>query len=103
MQELYRVIARVTQTELTVLIGGESGTGKELVARIALMRQAVDPALLERARLAAEGLFDPGRKRPLPRFVRRVAVVTSPSGAAIRDFLEVLRRRWRAIQCLRCR
>ncbi len=47
-----------------------------------------------RDKLAREGLFDPARKRPLPRFVRRVAVVTSPTGAAIRDFLEVLRRRW---------
>jgi exodeoxyribonuclease VII large subunit len=47
-----------------------------------------------RDKLAREGLFDPGRKRPLPRFVRRIAVVTSPTGAAIRDFLEVLRRRW---------
>ena len=44
-------------------------------------------------RLAAEGLFDPRRKRPVPKFVRRVAVVTSPSGAAIHDFLQVLRRR----------
>ncbi|NUQ61112.1 MAG: exodeoxyribonuclease VII large subunit [Pirellulales bacterium] len=47
-----------------------------------------------REKLAREGLFDAGRKRPLPRFVRRIAVVTSPTGAAIRDFLEVLRRRW---------
>ena len=47
-----------------------------------------------RDKLAREGLFDPERKRPLPKFVRRVAVVTSPTGAAIRDFLEVLRRRW---------
>lgn len=47
-----------------------------------------------RDKLAREGLFDPARKRPLPRFVRRIAVVTSPTGAAIRDFLEVLRRRW---------
>lgn len=46
------------------------------------------------ARLAQEGLFDPRRKRPLPPFPRRVAVVTSPTGAAIRDFLEVVRRRW---------
>ncbi|HWB00539.1 MAG TPA: exodeoxyribonuclease VII large subunit [Pirellulales bacterium] len=47
-----------------------------------------------REKLAAEGLFDQGRKRPLPRFPRRIAFVTSPTGAAIRDFLQVLRRRW---------
>lgn len=48
-------------------------------------------------KLKAEGLFEAARKRPLPRFPRRVAVVTSPTGAAIRDFLEVLRRRWRGV------
>lgn len=48
-------------------------------------------------RLAAEGLFDPQHKKPLPKFPRRVAFVTSPTGAAIRDFLEVLRRRWRGV------
>jgi exodeoxyribonuclease VII large subunit len=53
-----------------------------------------------RARLQAEGLFDPQRKRPLPRFPRRVAVVTSPTGAAIHDFLQVLKRRWRAVEVL---
>lgn len=51
-------------------------------------------------RLAAEGLFDPARKRPLPKFPRRVAFVTSPTGAAIRDFLEVLRRRWKGVDVL---
>lgn len=45
-------------------------------------------------RLAAEGLFDEARKRPLPRFPRRVGIVTSPKGAVIRDMLSVLRRRW---------
>ncbi|HVW36191.1 MAG TPA: exodeoxyribonuclease VII large subunit [Pirellulales bacterium] len=51
-------------------------------------------------KLAAEGLFDAARKRPLPRFPRRIAFVTSPTGAAIRDFLEVLRRRWRGADVL---
>lgn len=53
-----------------------------------------------RERLAAEGLFEAGRKRPLPTFPRRIAFVTSPTGAAIRDFLEVLRRRWRGVDVL---
>jgi exodeoxyribonuclease VII large subunit len=48
-------------------------------------------------RLAAEGLFDEARKRPLPRFPRRVGLVTSPSGAAVRDLVKVLRARWPGI------
>jgi len=47
-----------------------------------------------RARLAAEGLFDAARKRELPAHVRRLAVITSPSGAAVRDVLSVLARRF---------
>jgi len=47
-----------------------------------------------RLKLQAEGLFDAGRKRPLPRFVRRLGVLTSPSGAAVRDVLSVLGRRF---------
>ena len=45
-------------------------------------------------RLAGEGLFDPKRKKPLPAYPRTVGVVTSLSGAAIRDILSVLLRRW---------
>ncbi|MCX7775302.1 MAG: exodeoxyribonuclease VII large subunit [Spirochaetaceae bacterium] len=44
-------------------------------------------------RLAAEGLFDTSRKRPLPFFPQRIGVVTSPTGAAVRDIIRVLHRR----------
>ena len=47
-----------------------------------------------KARLAAEGLFAPERKRPLPRFPQRIGVITSPSGAALHDILKILARRF---------
>ncbi len=53
-----------------------------------------------RDKLSREGLFDDDRKRRLPPFPRRIGVVTSPTGAAIRDFLEVARRRWHGIEVL---
>ena len=53
-----------------------------------------------RARLASEGLFDAKYKKPLPTFPRRIAVVTSPTGAAIRDFLEVAERRWQGVEIM---
>ena len=46
-----------------------------------------------KAKLQAEGLFDSARKRDLPTFPRRIGVITSPSGAAVRDVLQVLARR----------
>lgn len=51
-------------------------------------------------RLAAEGLFDAARKRPLPALARHVGVVTSPTGAAIRDILNVLNRRFANLHVL---
>jgi exodeoxyribonuclease VII large subunit len=53
-----------------------------------------------KARLAAEGLFAPERKRPLPALPRRIGVVTSPRGAVIRDILNVLARRHHSLNVL---
>ncbi len=53
-----------------------------------------------KARLQAEGLFDPARKRPLPAMPNTVGVITSPTGAAIRDVLTILRRRCPTIQVI---
>jgi exodeoxyribonuclease VII large subunit len=52
------------------------------------------------ATLDREGIFAPARKRPLPAFPRRIAVVTSPTGAAIADFLKALLARWRASEVI---
>jgi exodeoxyribonuclease VII large subunit len=51
-------------------------------------------------KLEVEGLFDPARRRALPKFPKRIGIVTSPSGAAIRDILNVLRRRAPWLQIL---
>ncbi len=51
-------------------------------------------------RLAAEGLFDPAHKKPLPTLPKRIGIITSPTGAALRDVLTTLRRRFPAIGVL---
>jgi exodeoxyribonuclease VII large subunit len=53
-----------------------------------------------KARLAAEGLFDAARKREIPRLPRRIGIVTSPSGAAVRDMLNVIARRFASVEIL---
>ena len=53
-----------------------------------------------RARLEAEGLFDPAKKRPLPRYPERVGVITSASGAVIHDIIRTLGKRWPAAKIL---
>jgi exodeoxyribonuclease VII large subunit len=53
-------------------------------------------------RLKAEGLFDAARKRPLPTFPRTVGIITSPTGAVIRDFLNIVSRRHSGLNVLLC-
>src|SRR4029079_7457275 len=67
------------QYQLSVQIVQERGAGL-LQARFEALKR----------KLEAEGLFDPAHKKALPKFPKRVGIVTSPSGAAIRDMLNVL-------------
>ena len=53
-------------------------------------------------RLHEEGLFDPNHKKPLPRYPERVALVTSPTGAAVRDMIRILGRRWPMAKVIVC-
>ena len=64
-------------------------------------RGALDEAFEKlRRRLEAEGLFDEASKQPLPRYPRKIALVTSPAGAAVRDMVRVLGARWPLAQVL---
>jgi exodeoxyribonuclease VII large subunit len=85
-----------------VLLRGKVGVYPargELQLIVDYMEPAGTGALLRafeqlKARLAAEGLFDPALKRPIPQAPRRIGLVTSASGAAVHDVLTTLERRW---------
>ncbi len=64
-----------------------------------LWRKAMEQTL---AKLRAEGLLEESRKRPIPRFPKCVAIVTSPDGAAIGDIVAVLRKRHSGVQLIIC-
>ncbi|MEN9734274.1 MAG: hypothetical protein RLZ45_2269 [Verrucomicrobiota bacterium] len=91
---------------LKVILGGElsvyepQGKYQLRVTSVELEGIGALQAAFERlkARLQAEGLFDAARKRPIPAFPRRVGLVTSPTGAAIRDVLHVVGRRFAGLE-----
>jgi exodeoxyribonuclease VII large subunit len=85
------------QVELRGRLGVYEARG-ELQVVVESLQRVGSGALYEeflrrRARLAAEGLFDPGRRRTLPAFPRALGVITSPGAAALRDVLSTLQRR----------
>lgn len=85
----------------TPTVWEERGEYRLNVTKMLLVDQLGQQALeLERVRkvLAADGLFDPGRKKPLPGFARTIGVVTSLNGAALRDVITVARSRWPSIR-----
>lgn len=71
------------QTELIVRSLSPAGRGRMELEFMKLLRKLMD-----------EGLTDPERKRPSPEYPARIAVITSPTGAVIKDILDTLRRRW---------
>jgi len=77
------VYERAGRYQLIVRFMRPDGAG-ELAARLEELK----------ARLEAEGLFDPARKRPLPRFPRAVGICTSPTGAAVQDMIRIMTRRY---------
>src|SRR5450756_2470406 len=74
-------------------VGGQVQLNVDLI-RLAGEGKLYQEFLRLKAMLEAEGLFDASRKRPLPQFPHRIGIVTSPSGAALQDMLNVLRRRY---------
>lgn len=87
---------------LEVLVRGKLST-YERGSEVQVIAERIEPhgqGALElelaalRKRFQAAGFFDPARKKPLPRYPRRIGVVTSPTGAAVRDILTTLERRW---------
>jgi exodeoxyribonuclease VII large subunit len=89
----------------TVIVSGSLGVyekkGEYQIYAQSVEVRGLGSLLLElekrKSRLAAEGLFDPERKRPLPPFPERIGIVTSRQGAALRDMIRIARNRWPAI------
>jgi len=88
--------------EGTVTVYETRGQYQLQVFSVQLQGQGALQAAFERLKqkLAAEGLFDPARKKPLPPYPQRIGLVTSPAGAAIRDILHTIARRNPALEII---
>ncbi|MFP4375509.1 MAG: exodeoxyribonuclease VII large subunit [Spirochaetales bacterium] len=88
----------------SVGVYAKRGTYQIIVERMELAGEGRILAMLEQRKraLAAEGLFDEDRKRRIPALPNRVVVVTSPTGAALRDIMQVLRRRNAGVSVVIC-
>jgi exodeoxyribonuclease VII large subunit len=88
----------------SISVYAKRGAYQIIVERMELAGVGRILAMLEerKQRLAAEGLFDGARKRRLPLLPRRIAVVTSPTGAALRDIMQVLGRRNAGVHVIVC-
>ncbi|MDR2537458.1 MAG: exodeoxyribonuclease VII large subunit [Treponema sp.] len=86
----------------SVSVYNQRGTYQIMCESIELAGSGDILAVLEKRKhdLAAEGLFDRKRKKPIPRFPVTVVVISSPTGAAIRDILSILRRRAQGIRVI---
>lgn len=83
----------------SVSVYAPRGNYQIIISKMEIAGQGDILQILEerKQRLAAEGLFNEERKKPVPRFAKRIGVVTSPTGAALRDILQITRRRNRGV------
>lgn len=81
---------------------GPQGKYQIVITKLSVAGEGAILKMIEerKKKLAAEGLFDESRKRPLPFFPRTVGIVTSPTGAALRDILQITRRRNKCVSVI---
>jgi len=78
------------------------GNYQILITRMTVSGEGAILKMIEerKRRLAAEGLFDEAKKRPLPPFPQAIGIITSPTGAALRDILQIMRRRNKCVSAI---
>ena len=93
-------VAAALRESLVRLDEARRRSGEMETALAAAKKPLTPKELVKQKKLFAEGLFDSERKRPLPLLPERIVVITSPTGAAVRDVLSVLKRRFAGVRVL---